>query len=126
MYPLANAASDQYRRGLHEAELVPDAHEIDEIYRQSPAGSPFRKLMTSIAARQIMDPESDRDVESYADCFKDNPQFAIDLITAIKQGTGGMLFDDPTDEQFSNTCEYHDHEVAPNCHVKGKGVKQGK
>ncbi|KAF2796989.1 hypothetical protein K505DRAFT_153114 [Melanomma pulvis-pyrius CBS 109.77] len=124
MPQLKNVAMDQYRKGLNEAELVPDAGEINDIYRKSPAGSPFRVLMTRIAARQIMDPESARDVETYRECFEANPDFALDLVSAIKLGTGGMLFDDPTDS--GNECEYHDHEAGPNCHIKGKGKKQGK
>jgi hypothetical protein len=115
MPQLKNVAMDQYRRGLNQAELVPDADEIDEIYRQSPVGSPFRRLMTNIAARQIMDRQ----------CFESNSDFAIDMVKAIRQGSGGMLFDDPTDT--GNECEYHDHEQGPNCHVKAKGrAKSGK
>lgn len=125
MPQLKNVAMDQYRKGLNEAELVPDAEEIDDIYRKSPAESPFRQLMTRIAARQIMDPGSERDVDSYRQCFEDNPDFALDLVKAIRHGTGGMLFEDPTDP--GNPCRYHDHEDGPNCHIKGKGkVKQGK
>lgn len=124
MPQLKNVAMDQYRKGLNEAELVPDADEIDEIYRKSPSESPFRQLMTRIAARQIMDPGSERDVETYRQCFENNPDFAVDLVKAIRNGTGGMLFDDPTDP--GNPCLYHDHEDGPNCHIKGKGrVKQG-
>jgi hypothetical protein len=123
MPQLKNVAMDQYRKGLNEAELVPDADEIDDIYRKSPYGSPFRKLMTRIAARQIMDPGSERDVDTYRECFDKNPDFAIDLVKAIRHGTGGMLFEDPTES--GNVCEYHDHEDGPNCHVKGKGkIKQ--
>ncbi|OAL47703.1 hypothetical protein IQ07DRAFT_682495 [Pyrenochaeta sp. DS3sAY3a] len=125
MPQLKNVAMDQYRKGLNQAELVPDADEIDDIYRKSPKGSPFRQLMTRIAARQIMDPASDRDVETYRECFENSPDFAIDLVKAIRLGTGGVLFDDPTDP--GNECEYHDHEAGPNCHTKGKGkVKQAK
>jgi hypothetical protein len=125
MPQLKNVAMDQYRRGLNQAELVPDADEIDDIYRQSPVGSPFRRLMTNIAARQIMDPNSERDVETYRQCFESNSDFAIEMVKAIKQGTGGMLFDDPTDT--GNECEYHDHEQGPNCHIKAKGrAKSGK
>ncbi|KAI4924014.1 hypothetical protein J4E85_008173 [Alternaria conjuncta] len=125
MLQLKNVAMDQYRKGLNEAELVPDADEIDDIYRKSPTGSPFRTLMTRIAARQIMDPGSERDVETYRECFENNPDFAIDLVKAIRSGTGGMLFDDPTDE--GHECDYHDHEAGPNCHTKGKGKgKQAK
>lgn len=118
MPALKNMAIDQYRKGLHTTSLVPDAEEINSIYRASPPGSPFRVLMTRIAARQIMDPDSDRDVESYRFCFEDNPDFCVDLVNAIKQGTGGMLFDDPTD---GDECEYHDHANGPNCHVRNKG-----
>ncbi|KAF2004748.1 hypothetical protein P154DRAFT_571951 [Amniculicola lignicola CBS 123094] len=122
MPQLKNVAMDQYRKGLSQAQLVPDADEIDAIYRKSTSGDPFRRLMTRIAARQIMDPASDRDVETYRECFENNPDFAIDLVKAIKLGTGGMLFDDPTE---GDECEYHDHEAGPNCHIKGKGkVKQ--
>ena len=117
MAQLKNVAMDQYRKGLNEAELVPDADEIDDIYRRSPKGSPFRLLMTRIAARQIMDPDSNRDVETYRQCFENNPDFAIDLVKAMRDGTGGMLFDDPTDPGPS--CEYHDHDTGPNCHTKG-------
>ncbi|KAJ4323862.1 hypothetical protein N0V94_001646 [Neodidymelliopsis sp. IMI 364377] len=119
MPQLKNVAMDQFRKGLNEAELVPDADEIDEIYRKSPVGSPFRRLMTKIAARQIMDPDSDRDVETYRQCFENNADFAIELVNAIRQGTGGMLLADPTDK--GNECEYHDHEDGPNCNIKGKG-----
>lgn len=123
MAQLKNVAMDQYRKGLKEAELVPDAEEIDEIYRKSPVGSPFRRLMTKIAARQIMDPDCEKDVDTYRECFEGNSDFAVELIKAIKQGTGGMLFDDPT---AGDECEYHDHEIGPSCHIKGKGkVKQG-
>jgi hypothetical protein len=124
MPQLKNVAMDQYRKGLNQAELVPDADEIDDIYRKSPSKSPFRQLMTRIAARQIMDPGSERDVDTYRQCFENNPDFAVDLVKAIKLGTGGMLFEDPT--EMGNPCEYHDHEDGPNCHIKGKGkVKQG-
>ena len=124
MSQLKNVAMDQYRKGLNEAELVPDADEIDDIYRSSPTGSPFRQLMTRIAARQIMDPGSERDVETYCQCFDHNPDFAVDLVKAIRLGTGGMLFEDPTDQ--GHECDYHDHDAGPNCHIKGKGKgKQG-
>lgn len=114
---LKNTSVDQYRKGLWEAQLVPDAEEINEIYRHSPKGSPFRKLMTQIAARQIMDPDSDKDAESYRACFDNNADFAVDMVNAIKRGSGGMLFDDPT---AGGECEYHDHSDGQNCHVKGK------
>lgn len=114
---LKNIAIDQYRKGLAEAELVPDADEINDIYRKSTMGSAFRKLVTKIAARQIMDPENEKDVESYRICFENNPDFAIDLVNAIKLGTGGVLLEDPTE---GSDCEYHDHSEGPNCHNKGK------
>ncbi|KAL2352533.1 hypothetical protein BJ546DRAFT_213063 [Cryomyces antarcticus] len=118
MPQLKNIAIDQYRKGLSETQLVPDAQEIDEIYRASPKGSPFRKLMTQIAARQIMDPENDSDAETYRKCFDGNPDFAVDMVNAIKFGMGGLLFDDPTE---GDECQYHDHSGGPNCHVKAKG-----
>lgn len=121
MPQLKNIAMDQYRRGLTEARLVPDAEEINEIYRRSGNDSPFRRLMTLIAARQIMDPDSDKNAASYRECFEDNPDFAVDLVNAIKQGTGGMLFEDPTEGE---DCSYHDHVGGPNCHSKIKG-RQG-
>ncbi|CAI6231404.1 unnamed protein product [Periconia digitata] len=120
MPQLKNVAMDQYRKGLNQAELVPDADEIDDIYRNSPRESPFRRLMTRIAARQIMDPDNNRDVETYRECFENNPDFAVDLVNAIKRGAGGILFDDPTDR--GNECEYHDHMAAgSSCHIQDKG-----
>lgn len=114
---LKNIAMDQYRRGLSQARLVPDAEELNIIYRQSSVGSPFRKLMVNIAARQIMDPDSEKDAESYRQCFENNADFAVDLVNAIKIGMGGKLFDDPTDNP---NCDYHDHHSGPYCHDKGK------
>jgi hypothetical protein len=71
-----------------------------------------------------MDPDSEKDAESYRECFDGHPDFAIDLVNAIKMGTGGLLFDDPT---YGDGCEYHDHDAGPNCHIRGKGrAKQGK
>ena len=117
MPQLKNISIDQYRRGLSDVQLVPDAEEINDIYRQSPPGSPFRKLMTQIAARQIMDPDSEKDAESYRACFENNPDFAVDMVTAIKSGSGGILFDDPTS---GNECNYHDHISGQSCHTKAK------
>lgn len=128
MPQLKNVAMDQYRRGLFLSDLVPDPDELSQIYRQSPSGSPWRRLMTRIAARQIMDPESDRDVEAYRQCFADNADFAVDLISAIKQGANPTLFDDPTDPEVEDSCSYHDHDgQGAGCHIKGKGkIQQGK
>ena len=64
MPQLKNIAMDQYRKGLSEARLVPDAAEMNEIYRNSSGVYTFRRLMTKIAARQIMDPDSEKDAES--------------------------------------------------------------
>ncbi|KAI5197548.1 hypothetical protein E4T38_07964 [Aureobasidium subglaciale] len=113
---LRNESIDRYRQGLLEAQLVPDAEEINEIYRSSPPGSPFRKLMAQIAARQIMDPDSEKNAESYRNCFNDNPDFAVDMVNAIKAGTGGLLFDDPTD---GDDAAYHE-DPTPRQNVKGK------
>ncbi|KAF2427234.1 hypothetical protein EJ08DRAFT_359382 [Tothia fuscella] len=124
MPKLKNFAIDQYRKGLSEAGLVPDAEELNTIYRQSAKASPFRNLMVKIAARQIMDPDSDKNAESYRQCFENNSEFAIDLVNAIKSGTGGILFDDPTGG--TNNCEFHDHANGPNCHQKGKKRQDSK
>lgn len=120
MIALKNIAMDQYRCGLHEAQLVPDADEINEIYRASPPGCAFRSLMTRIAARQIMDPETEQDAESYRKCFEDNPDFAIEMVNAIRSMSGGILFEDPTE---GNNCDYHDHSNGSGYsgHEKGKG-----
>jgi hypothetical protein len=112
-------AIDQYRKGLEQASLVPDDEELSEIYRRSPAESSFRTLMTRIAARQIMDPESEKNAESYRTCFEESPEFAIQLINAIKDSTGGILLSDPTEGE---TCEYHDHEDTSSCYLEGKGT----
>jgi hypothetical protein len=123
MILVKNMAMDAYRRNLNAAQLVPDADEINEIYRASPRGSPFRKLMTKIAARQIMDPGVDKDAESYRSCFDGNPDFAVEMINAIRSMSGGILFDDPTDGD--DCSQWHDHRDNSLCHLKSKGVKQG-
>jgi hypothetical protein len=113
MIGLKNMAMDSYRSNLNAAQLVPDADEINEIYRASPPNSPFRKLMTKIAARQIMDPEVDKDAESYRQCFENNADFAVEMVNAIRTMSGGMLFDDPT---AGDECTWHDHRDGSGCH----------
>ena len=103
---LRNLAIDQFRRGCFEAELVPGVEEMIPVYQKTPPSSPFRKLVSKIAARQIMDPDSNADSSVYREAFASNPDFAVDVINAIKTGTGGVLFEDPTEVE---ACEYHDH-----------------
>jgi hypothetical protein len=119
MTKLMNRAMDQYRRGLSEAGLVPDGVELADIYDRSPTGSPFRTLMTRIAARQIMDPDSDKDAGDYRDCFASNPDFAIQLINSVKEETGGLDLKDPTE---GDGCDYHEHTNGADCHIKRKGL----
>ncbi|KAF2162068.1 hypothetical protein M409DRAFT_69301 [Zasmidium cellare ATCC 36951] len=118
MTRLKNISMDQYRQCLNECQLVPDAEEINDIYRASPVGSPFRSLMIRIAARQIMDPEIDRDAEAYRKCFENNPDFAVEMVNAIRYMSGGILFDDPT---YGDLCSYHDHNDVSGCQFEGKG-----
>ena len=118
MPKLKNLAMDTYRRCLNESQLVPDADEINEIYRSSPVSSPFRVLMVKIAARQIMDPEVERSAEAYRKCLEDNPHFAIEVIGEIRRMSKGMLFNDPTK---GDVCSYHDHADVSGCPMQGKG-----
>ena len=123
MRALANRAMDAYRAALHETMLVPDAMEIDEIYRSSPPGSSFRTLMVRIAARQIMDPMSNRrNAEDYRRCFKESPDFAVEMVNAIRAMSGGMLFEDPT--EGVGGCEWHDHGDGSSC-ATAAGVASG-
>ena len=112
-----NIAIDQFRKGCHEAGLVPGPEEMKPIYEKTQPSSPFRKLISKIAARQIMDPESKKEASTYRACFETTPDFAIDVINAIKDGTGGSLFDDPTE---GNSCRFHEHENGDTCHKKVK------
>lgn len=114
---LKNIAIDQFRKGCHEAGLVPAPEEMKPIYDKTPPSSPFRKLVSRMAARQIMDPASDKDVTSYRLCIESNADFAIDVICAIKAGSGGKLYDDPTD---GDGCVFHEHQNGDKCR-KGKG-----
>jgi hypothetical protein len=68
--------------------------------------------MTRIAIRQVLVPDGDMDVESYRSCFTDSPEFAIGLVNAIKQGTGGILLPNQT-EGVVYQC--HDHEGGSRC-----------
>lgn len=112
MSQLKNFAIDQFRKGCNEAGLVPGPEEMKPIYEKTPPLSPFRKLVSKIAARQIMDPDSENDASTYRECFESNPDFAVDVVNAIKDGTGGKLLDDPTEADF---CAYHEHENGQNC-----------
>lgn len=109
---LKNLAIDQFRKGCYEARLVPGPEEMKPIYERTSPSSPFRKLVSNIAARQIMDPDSESDASKYRDCFAANPQFAIDVVNAIKAEVGGRLLDDPTEE---SGCQYHDHNPGQRC-----------
>ncbi|WPG98650.1 Hypothetical protein R9X50_00144300 [Acrodontium crateriforme] len=121
---LKNQAMDTYRQGLYQAGLVPDAQETDEIYRQVPRDSPCRRLMTDIAARQIMDPAVTNGADKYRQCFENNPDFAVDLVNAIRRMSGGILFDDPTAE---SGCLYHDHTDGSTCRsAKSVPLSNGK
>ena len=121
MILLKNLAMDAYRQNLNAAQLVPDADEINEIYRNSPPNSPFRHLMAKIAARQIMDPGVDKDSESYRVCFEGNADFAVEMVNAIRHMSGGILFDDPTEGMDCG--EWHDHRDGSLCYLKGKGKR---
>lgn len=109
---LKNLAIDQFRKGCNEAGLVPGPEEIKPIYERTPPSSPFRKLVSEIAARQIMDPESESDASKYRQCFEGSPDFAIDVVNAIKVGAGGSLFQDPT---AGEGCCYHEHPLGQRC-----------
>lgn len=110
---LKNLAIDQFRKGCYETRLVPGADEIRPVYERLPANSPFRKLVGRIAARQLMDPDSRRDAAIYKDCFAAAPDFAIDVLNAIRDGTEGLLLDDPTE---GNSCRYHEHQNGETCY----------
>ena len=119
---LKNMAIDQFRKGCNEAGLVPGPEEMRPVYEKTVANSPFRKLVSKIAARQIMDPESDKDAASYREVFQASPDFAVDVINAIKKDTGGTLFADPTE---GDHCSYHEHENGDSCkkRVQFKRIK---
>lgn len=120
MTELKNLAIDQFRKGCNEAGLVPGPEEMKPIYEKTPPSSPFRKLVSKIAARQIMDPDGNKDAATYRDCFESHADFAIDVINAIKDGSGGAMLDDPTE---GNSCRYHEHENGDVCHKTVKFKK---
>jgi len=109
---LKNLAIDQFRRGCHETRLVPGADEIKPVYDRLPPGSPFRKLVSRMAARQIMDPDSKRCASVYRECFTANPDFAIDVLNAVRDSTGGFLLEDPTEGSSSR---YHERANGDTC-----------
>lgn len=109
---LKNQAIDQFRRGCFETRLVPGSEEILPVYRRTKVGSPFRMLVSKIAARQIMDPDTKRDAVMYSQVFTAAPEFAVDVLNAIREGTNGVLLDDPTE---GNGCRYHEHAGGESC-----------
>ena len=109
---LKNHAIDQFRKGCFGAGLVPGPEEMKPIYEHNHPSSPFRKLISRIAARQIMDPESENTAETYKMCFESNTEFAIDVVNAIREGSGCKLFNDPTEGEG---CIYHEHDNGQRC-----------
>ena len=109
---LRNFAIDQFRKGCNEAGLVPGPEEMKPIYENTSEDSPFRRLISKIAARQIMDPEGEVGAGKYKICFENSPKFAIDVIDEIRRSTGGKLLSDPTEE---DPCVYHEHENGQVC-----------
>ena len=109
---LKNVAIDQFRKGCNESGLVPGPEEMAPIYEKTKPSSPFRKLVSKIAARQFMDPNGEKDAAIYRQVFEASPDFAIDVINAIKDGAGGSLFDNPME---GNPCRYHEHEEGESC-----------
>ena len=121
---LKNVAIDQFRKGCSEAGLVPGPEEMKPIYEKTSPSSPFRKLVSRIAARRFMDPAGEKDASLYRQCFESSPDFAIDVINAIKDGVGTSLLDNPTE---GNPCRYHEHENGESCQKSVKftdGVKK--
>ncbi|KAL8986077.1 MAG: hypothetical protein Q9177_004264 [Variospora cf. flavescens] len=114
MPQLKDTAIDQFRKGCNETGLVPGPEEIKPIYDTTAPRSPIRRLLSRIAARQIMDPDSNSDASSYKLCFESSADFAIDVINAIRQGSGPRLFDDPTE---GTGCCYHEHGTGQLCKV---------
>lgn len=112
---LKNFAIDQFRKGCFQAGLVPGPEEIKAIYETTSPFSPFRKLASKIAARQIMAPDIQDDAGMYKSCFEGNSDFAIDVINAIRQGAGGTLFGDPTE---GGGCTYHEHQNGERCNAE--------
>ena len=117
LHQLKNCAIDQFRRACFDSGLVPGPEEMKPVYDKTPMGSPFRSLISQIAARQIMDPESDKSAITYQLCFENGPDFAIDVINAIRDGAGGKLLKDPTQEVG---CFYHEHQDNELCQQKRK------
>ena len=111
---LKNYAIDQFRKGCFEAGLVPGPEEMRPVYENTPPSSPFRKLISKIAARQIMDPESQNNADTYKMCFESNADFAIDVVNAIKEGSGTKLFTDPTE---ARGCAFHEHTGTKTCNA---------
>jgi hypothetical protein len=126
-----NAAMDCYRAALASARLVPDADEIAQIYESVPPTDPMRVLVVRIAARQIMDPENEKDAEDYRQCFEigGKGDFAVELVNAIRRGTGGLLLEDPTEDSDDagvpgrGKCEYHEHWDGEFCGDGATGIK---
>ena len=109
---LKNFAIDQFRKGCNQAALVPGPDEMKAIYDTTRPASPFRRLVSKIAARQIMDPDSDQDAGAYRMCFEGSAEFAVDVVNAIREASGGKLFADPTE---GDSCAYHEHENGRSC-----------
>ena len=109
---LKNLAMDQFRQGCFQASLVPGAEETITVYQHTPLQSPFRRLVADLAARQIMDPDNETDGTNYRAAFAADADFAMDVIRAIKQGVGGILFPDPT---IQSGCQYHAHSHGEVC-----------
>ena len=109
---LKNQAIDQFRKGCFDAGLVPGPEEMKPIYDHTPPSSPFRKLVSKIAARQIMDPDTENDAATYKICFEGSPDFAIDVVNAIREGVGGKLLADPTE---GDDCAFHEHDNGQHC-----------
>ena len=109
---LKNLAIDEFRKGCNQAGLVPGPEEMKPVYDNTPPSSPFRTLVSKIAARQIMDPESEVGAGTYRMCFEGSSDFAVDVIDAIRAGSGSKLFEDPTE---GDKCLYHVHDNGKPC-----------
>ncbi|SMR47541.1 unnamed protein product [Zymoseptoria tritici ST99CH_3D1] len=114
LWPLSDLALDAYRSALHSAHLVPDPAELTTIYKGcGPEHEALKKLMIRIAARQIMDPEVERDVGAYEELFGSCPEFAVGVLRVIREESGGMLLRDPNEGGWA--CTFHDHEDGEEC-----------
>lgn len=107
---LRNLAIDHLRRICNKLCVIPEAVNIEDIYRKTERTSPIRLLMARMVAHFLIscDPEKDTETcKEYLGLAEKNGQFRVDFATAMKY----VIITQIADPAEGDDAIYHERDV---------------